>query len=153
MLHRGFGAQDFLCCDEHLWPLSTEAGLLRALNARVLPPLEPLATWTRPGKIELPDGVPRRQRWWSTCLIQVQAAVLEASLDLKPRGEGMPAAGCRHHPSQEQSCASRARNTPLSSSGIPGPAPTAQGGHDLSVGNQWTSLETTRSHVASRASE
>jgi len=41
--------------------LAIEAGQLDALNARLPPALEPLATWTRTGKVERPDGDVRRQ--------------------------------------------------------------------------------------------
>jgi len=57
-------------------PLATEAGLLDALNARLPPALEPLASWTRTGKVELPDGEVRRQHWWSARMTQVKAAAL-----------------------------------------------------------------------------
>jgi len=37
-------------------PLATEAGLLDALNARVRPAIDSLASWTRTGKVQVPDG-------------------------------------------------------------------------------------------------
>jgi len=64
-------------CDRQLVvPLVTEAGLLDALNARLPPALEPLASWTRTGKLELPDGDVRQQHWWSSRNTQVKAAAL-----------------------------------------------------------------------------
>jgi len=64
-------------CDRQLVvPLATEAGLLDALNARLPPPLEPLASWTRTGIEELPDGDVRRLHWWSSRVTQVKAAAL-----------------------------------------------------------------------------
>jgi len=57
-------------------PLATEAGLLDALNARLPPALEPLASWTRTRKEELPHGDFRRQHWWSSRLTQARAAAL-----------------------------------------------------------------------------
>jgi len=70
-----------LGCDRQLVvPLATEAGLLDALNVRLPPALEPLASWTRTGKVELPDRDVRRQHWWSSRVTQVkEAAVLEAA--------------------------------------------------------------------------
>jgi len=57
-------AEPLLGCDRQLvMPLATEAGLLDALNARLPPALEPLASWTRTGKVELPDGDVRCQHW------------------------------------------------------------------------------------------
>jgi len=54
--------------------------MLYAHNARLPPTLEPLAGWTRTGKVELSDGDVRRQRWLSNRLTQVKAAaLLEAS--------------------------------------------------------------------------
>jgi len=45
-------AEPMLGCDRQLVvPLATEAGLLDALNARLPPALEPLASWTRTGKV------------------------------------------------------------------------------------------------------
>jgi len=45
-----------LGCDRQLVvPLATEAGLFDALNARLPPALEPLASWTRTGKVQLTD--------------------------------------------------------------------------------------------------
>jgi len=71
------GAEPMLDCDRQLVvPLATEAGLLDALNARLPPMLEPLESWTRTGKVELPDGDVRRQHWWSSRLTQVKAAAL-----------------------------------------------------------------------------
>jgi len=69
-----------LGCDRQLLvPLATEAGLLYALNASLPPTLEPLASWARTGKVELPDGDVRRQNWWSSRVTQVKAvALLEA---------------------------------------------------------------------------
>jgi len=55
-------AEPLLSCDRQLFvPLAAEARLLDALNARLPPALEPLAVWTRTGKVELPDGDVRRQ--------------------------------------------------------------------------------------------
>jgi len=87
-------AEPLLGCDrQQVVPLATEAGLLDALNVRLPPALEPLASWTRTGKVELPDGDMRRQQWWSARLTQVKAAaLLEAAT-----GRGVPA-GCRHPP-------------------------------------------------------
>jgi len=66
-----------LGCDRQLVvPLATEAGLLDALNARLPPALEPLASSTRTGKVELPDGDVRRQHWWSSRVTQAKAAAL-----------------------------------------------------------------------------
>jgi len=60
-------------------PLATEAGLLETLNSRLPPALEQLASWTRTGKVELPDGDVRRQQCYSAGLSQVKAATfLEA---------------------------------------------------------------------------
>jgi len=72
-----------LDCDWQLVvPLATEAGLLDALKARLPPTLESLASWTRTGKVELPDGNVRRQHWSSSRLTQVkEAALLEAATD------------------------------------------------------------------------
>jgi len=64
------------CCRQLVVPLATEAGLLDALNVRLPPALEPLASWTRTGKVELPDGDVRRQHWWSSRLTQAKAAVV-----------------------------------------------------------------------------
>jgi len=70
-------AEPKLGCDRQLvLPLATEAGLLDALNAHLPPALEPLASWTRTGKVELPDGNVRRQHWWSSRVTQVKAAAL-----------------------------------------------------------------------------
>jgi len=70
-------AELMLGCDRQLVvPLATEAGLLDALNARLPPALEPLASWTRTGKVELPDGDVRRQHWWSSRVTQAKAAAL-----------------------------------------------------------------------------
>jgi len=50
-------AEPMLGCDRQLVvPLATEAGLLDALNARLPPALEPLASWKSTSKVELPDG-------------------------------------------------------------------------------------------------
>jgi len=50
-------AELLLGCDRQLVvPLATEAGQLDALNARLPQALEPLASWTRTIKVELPDG-------------------------------------------------------------------------------------------------
>jgi len=75
-------AEPMLGCDRQLVvPLATEAGLLNALNARLPPGLEPLTSWTRMGKVELPDGDVRRQHWWSSRVTQVKAAsLLEAAI-------------------------------------------------------------------------
>jgi len=57
-LHFLASADPMLGCDRQLVaPLATEAGLLDALNARLPPTLEPIASWTRTGKVELTDGV------------------------------------------------------------------------------------------------
>jgi len=74
-------AEPLLRCDRKLvMPLAPEARLPDALNARLPPALYPLATWTRTGKVELPDGDVRRQHWWSARLTQVKAsALLEAA--------------------------------------------------------------------------
>jgi len=70
-------AELMLGCDRQLVvPLATEAGLLGALNARLPPALEPLASRTRTGKVELPDGAVRRQDWWSSRVTQAKAAAL-----------------------------------------------------------------------------
>jgi len=61
-------------------PLATEEGQLDALNAHLPPALEPLASWTRTGKVELPDGDFRRRHWWSSRVTQAKAAeLLEAA--------------------------------------------------------------------------
>jgi len=66
-----------LGCDRQLFvPLPTESGLLDALNARLPPALEPLASWTMTGKIKLPDVDVRRQHLWSARLTHVKAASL-----------------------------------------------------------------------------
>jgi len=69
--------------------LATEEGLLDDLSARLAPALEPLASWTRTGRVELPDGDARRQHWWSSQVTQVKAAALpEAATGLEvPRLE------------------------------------------------------------------
>jgi len=47
-------AERMLGCDRQLvMPLANQAGLLYALNARLPPAVEPLAGWTRTGKVEL----------------------------------------------------------------------------------------------------
>jgi len=74
-------------------PLATRAGLLDFLNARLPQTLEPLASWTRTGKVDLPDGDFRRQHWWSFRLTKVKAeALLEAGTGLNvPRLEAQRA--------------------------------------------------------------
>jgi len=57
-------------------PLASEAGLLDSLNARLPPTLEPLASWARTGKVDLPNGDARHQHWWSARPTQVKAASL-----------------------------------------------------------------------------
>jgi len=70
-------AELMLRCDRQLVvPLANEAGLPDALNSRMPPALEPLASWTRTGKVELPDGDVRRQHWWSSRVTQAKAAAL-----------------------------------------------------------------------------
>jgi len=70
-------AELMLGCDRQLVvPLFTEAGLLDALNAHLPPALEPLESWTRTGKVELPDADVRRQHWWLTRVTQAKAAAL-----------------------------------------------------------------------------
>jgi len=70
-------AELILGCDRQLVvPLAIEAGLLDALNERLPPVLEPLASWTRTGKVELPDGDVRRKHWWSSRVPQAKAAAL-----------------------------------------------------------------------------
>jgi len=59
-----------------VFPLAIEAGLLDALNAHLPKTLEPLASWTRTGKLELPDGDVVRQHWWSFRVTQLKAAAL-----------------------------------------------------------------------------
>jgi len=73
-------AELILGCDRQLVvSLATDAGLLEALNARLPPALEPLASGTRTGRVELPDGEVRRQHWCSPRTSQAKAAaVLEA---------------------------------------------------------------------------
>jgi len=67
-------AEAMLGCDRQVVvPLATEAALL---NARLPPALEPLAGWTRTGKVELTDGDVRSQHCWSARLTQVKAASL-----------------------------------------------------------------------------
>jgi len=57
-------AEPLLGCDRDLdVPLATEVELLDALTAHLPPALEPLARWTKTGKVELPDGDVRRQHW------------------------------------------------------------------------------------------
>jgi len=71
------GAEPMLACDRQLvLPLATEAGLLDALKACLPQTLQPLANWTRTGKVELPNGDVRRQHWWSSRVTQVKAAAL-----------------------------------------------------------------------------
>jgi len=43
------------CERRRVVPLATEGGLLDALNARLQPTLEPLASWRRTSQVELPD--------------------------------------------------------------------------------------------------
>jgi len=70
-------AELMLGCDRQLVvPLATEAGLLDALSVRLPPALEPLASCTRTGKVELPDGDVRRIHWWSSRVTHVKAAAL-----------------------------------------------------------------------------
>jgi len=70
-------AELMLGCDRQLvMPLATETGLLDALNARLPLALEPMASWTRTGKVKLPDGDVRRQHWWSSRVTQTKAAAL-----------------------------------------------------------------------------
>jgi len=70
-------AELMLGCERQLVvPLATGVGLLDALNARLPPALEPLASWTRTGKAELPDGDVRRQHWCSSRVSQAKAATL-----------------------------------------------------------------------------
>jgi len=70
-------AEPMLGCDRKLVvPLATEGGMLEALNARLPPASEPLASWTSPGKVELPDGYARRKHWWSSRVTPVKAAAL-----------------------------------------------------------------------------
>jgi len=77
VLHVLARVEPLLGCDRQMvFPLATEAGLLDALNARLPPTLEPLASWTRTGKVELPDGDVRRQHRWSSRVTQVKAAAL-----------------------------------------------------------------------------
>jgi len=73
-------AEPILGCDRHLVvPLASEVALLDALNAPLPPKLERLASWTRTGKVELPDGDARHQHRWSARLTQVKAErLLEA---------------------------------------------------------------------------
>jgi len=74
-------AELMLWCDRQLvMPLAIEEGLLDTLYARLPPALETLASWTRTGKVELPDGDVRRQHWWSSRVTQAKiAALLEAA--------------------------------------------------------------------------
>jgi len=70
-------AELMLGCDRQLVvPLATEAGMLDALYARLLPALQPLASWIRTGKVKLPDGYVRRQHWWASRVTQTKAAAL-----------------------------------------------------------------------------
>jgi len=64
------------CGRQLVVPLATEAGLLDALNARLPPALEPLESWTRTGKVELPDGYFRRQHSWSSRVTLARSAAL-----------------------------------------------------------------------------
>jgi len=52
------------CNRQVVVPLATEVGLLDAPDARLPPPLELLASWTRTGTVELRDGDVQRQHWW-----------------------------------------------------------------------------------------
>jgi len=80
-------AEPLLGCDRQLVvPLTTEAGLLDALNARPPPAPELRASWTRTGKVELSDGDVRCQQGWSACLNQVKAAALLEA----PTGRDVP---------------------------------------------------------------
>jgi len=70
-------AEPMLGGDRQLvFPLATEVGLLDALNARLPPPLEPLANWKRTGKVKQPEGEVRSQHWWSARLTPLKAAAL-----------------------------------------------------------------------------
>jgi len=83
-----------LGCDRQLVvPLVTEAGLLDVLNARLPPAMEALASWTRTGKVDLPDGDVRRQHWGSSRLTQAKAAALLEAATGKdvPRSEAQRA--------------------------------------------------------------
>jgi len=54
-------AEPMLGCDRQLVArLATQVGRLDALNARLHPKLEPLASWARTAQVELPDGDVRR---------------------------------------------------------------------------------------------
>jgi len=68
-------------------PLATEAGLLHAPNARLPPALKPLASWTRTGKVELPNGDVRRQHRWSSRVTQAKALLEAATGRYVPRLE------------------------------------------------------------------
>jgi len=74
-------AELLLGCERQLVvPLATEAGQLDALNARLPPALNPLASWKRTCRVQLPDGDFRRQHWWSSRVTQAKdAALLEAA--------------------------------------------------------------------------
>jgi len=70
-------AAPLLGCDRQLVvPLATEAGLLHAFNALLPPALGSMVSWTRTGKVELPDVDLRRQHWWSARLSKVKSAAL-----------------------------------------------------------------------------
>jgi len=72
------------------------------MRASPPPVLEPLADWTRTGKVELPYGYVRLRHWWSARLTEVKAAaLLEAATGrechawrLSKRVRSV--AGCRH---------------------------------------------------------
>jgi len=117
-------AESMLGCDPQLvLPLAIEAGLLDALNARLPPALEPLASWTRTGKVELPDGDARRQHWWSSRLTQAKtSALLEAAAGrdvprLEANGRARRADGCRPPHWRARVSASSVPTTPHCSSG------------------------------------
>jgi len=70
-------AEPLLGCDRQLVvPLAIEAGLLDALNARLPPALEPLASWKHTGKVELPMGTCGVNTCDQPVLTQVKAAAL-----------------------------------------------------------------------------
>jgi len=155
--------EPMLGCDRHLVvPLATEAGLLDALNAHLPLTLEPLASWTRTGKVELHDGDVRRQHWWSSRVTQVKAAaLLEAATGrdvprLRHSGRARRADGCHPLPQwRARGSASQGPTIPRYSSGTLGcpcyqriaradRAPYAEG--------LWTPTATTPCHVRSRDS-
>jgi len=57
-------------------PLASDTGLLDAVNARLPSALKPLESWTRTGKLELPDGDVMPQHWWPFRVTQAKAAAL-----------------------------------------------------------------------------